>query len=216
MLRPLLFAAASAVILAACASAPETPATDSAAAAATATKSSFERALETVDQMGAAGETQIAISRLMQLVGETNLTDAEQAKALLLLGDYSLLPDGYNAEGGLGYYRELIASFPGSASAAEAKTKIPPAEEKVAAYLTTLASVDSTRTEEFSALFNLGRHQEAIDLMVANDLMPDNDVLLAMYQIGYLCEDSNLTGRAYDVTQSDGTVASVRFCDFGK
>ena len=52
--------------------------------------------------------------------------------------------------------------------------------------------------------------------MTAYDLVPDHEVLLAMYQIGYLCEDSNLTGRAYDVTDRDGTPRKVRFCDLGK
>ena len=76
--------------------------------------------------------------------------------------------------------------------------------------------MDSTRSQEFDALFNLGRHQEAIDMMVANDILPGNEELLAMYQIGYLCDDSNLTGRAYSVTDRDGTVRNLRFCDFGK
>jgi hypothetical protein len=37
-----------------------------------------------------------------------------------------------------------------------------------------------------------------------------------MSQIGYLCDDSNLTGRAYAVTDRDGTTRNLRFCDFGK
>ena len=52
--------------------------------------------------------------------------------------------------------------------------------------------------------------------MIANDILPGNEALLAMYQIGYACEDSNLTGRAYSVTDRDGTVRNVRFCDAGK
>ena len=52
--------------------------------------------------------------------------------------------------------------------------------------------------------------------MIANDILPGNEALLAMYQIGYACEDSNLTGRAYSVTDRDGTVRNVSFCDAGK
>jgi hypothetical protein len=52
--------------------------------------------------------------------------------------------------------------------------------------------------------------------MVANDIVPGNEELLAMFQIGYLCDDSNLTGRAYSVTDRDGTSRNLRFCDFGK
>ena len=37
-----------------------------------------------------------------------------------------------------------------------------------------------------------------------------------MYQIGYLCEGDELTGRSYDAVEPDGTNHALRFCDFGK
>lgn len=214
MLRPLLFAAASAVILSACSTTTETP--KPAPEQTTTVKSTFDRAMATVDELVAAGNTPIAIERLMQLAGDTSLTDEQKARTLVLLGDYSLSATGYNAEGAVAYYKEAIADYPASKAAADAAAKLPAAEAKVAKYVETLASINSTRTQQFNALFNLGRHQDAIDIMVANDLMPGNEELLAMYQIGYLCEDSNLTGRLYKVTDRDGTVRDVRFCDFGK
>lgn len=216
MLRSLLFAAASAVILAACASSPEAPEATSAATETPMVKSTFDRAMGTVDELVRAGNTPIAIERLMQLAGDTSITEEERAKTLVLLGDYSLAPGGYNAEGAVAYYKEVLADHATSKAAADAAKKLPGAEARVGEYLATLGSATLTRTQEFNALFGLGRHQAAVDVMTAYDLTPDNEALLAMYQIGYLCVDSNLTGRAYDVTDRDGTVRKVRFCDLGK
>ena len=214
MLRSLLFAAASAVILSACSTTTESP--EPAPEQSTAAKSTFDRAMTTVDDLVGAGNTPIAIERLMQLAGDTSLTEEQKAQTLVLLGDYSLAPTGYNAEGAAAYYQEARAEYPATKAAANAAAKLPAAEARIAELVAVLASVDSTRTQQFDALFNLGRYQDAIDLMVANDLLPGNEELLAMYQIGYLCEDSNLTGRLYQVTDRDGTVRDVRFCDFGK
>ena len=52
--------------------------------------------------------------------------------------------------------------------------------------------------------------------MLANALTPENDYILDMYQIGYLCEDAELTGPSYALVEPDGTDRVVRFCDFGK
>lgn len=216
MLRSLLFAAASAAVLAACTSTPEPTPGAVAPPEATVVKSTFDRAMGTVDELVHAGNTPIAIERLMQLAGDTSITEEERAKTLVLLGDYGLAPGGYNAEGAVGYYQEVLADHASSKAAADAANKLPAAQAKVAEYLAMLGSANLTRTQEFSALFGLGRHQAAIDVMTAYDLTPDNEALLAMYQIGYLCEDTNLTGRAYDVTDRDGTVRKVRFCDLGK
>ncbi|MFN7177983.1 hypothetical protein [Hyphomonas sp.] len=218
MLRSLLFAAASAVVLAACSSTPSPTPVPGAISPpeAAVVKSSFDRAMGTVEELVRAGNTPIAIERLMQLAGDTSITEEERAKTLVLLGDYSLATGGYNAEGAVGYYQEVLADHASSKAAADAAKKLPVAQTKVAEYLATLGSANLTRTQEFNALFGLGRHQAAIDVMTAYDLMPDNEALLAMYQIGYLCEDTNLTGRAYDVTDRDGTVRKVRFCDLGK
>jgi hypothetical protein len=217
MLRPLLFAAASALILSACASAPGASTSTESGATETAAKTSpFNLAIDTANELVKSGNTPTAIQRLMQLVGDTSLTPDQRAQTLYLLGDLSQSATGYNAEGGVAYLKEVIADFAATASAGKAKAKLPAAEAKVAVMLATLGSVDSTRSEQFLALMNLGRHQDAIDIMVANDLTPDNEELLAMQQIGYLCDDTNLTGRAYKVTDRDGTVRNLRFCDLGK
>jgi len=217
MLRPLLFAAASAVILAACASAPE--AADSAStgsAAAAAEVSPFNLAFQTADELVAAGNTPTAIQRLMQLVGDTSLTDAQRSETLHKLGTLSVSPTGYDAEGAVEYFEEVLAGYKQTPAAKQSAAALPGAKQLVAEYLAIAGSDDSSRSAQFQALFSLGRHQDAIDLMVANDITPGNEELLAMYQIGYLCEDPGLTGRAYPVTDRDGTVRNVRFCDFGK
>ena len=213
MLRPLLLAVASALILGACASAPDTASTKPAEAAVV---SPYNLAVETAQKLVDAGNTPTAIQRLMQLVGDTSLTPNERSDTLYRLGALSGSPTGYNAEGAVAYFKEVLADYPATPAAKQSAAALPGAEASVAAYLATLESADSTRSQQFLALMNLGRHQNAIDLMVANDILPGNEELLAMYQIGYLCDDSNLTGRAYSVTDRDGTVRNLRFCDFGK
>lgn len=217
MLRPLLFAMASALVLGACASSPDAAGkSDSSATETVVVPSAYDLGFQTADELVAAGNTPTAIQRLMQLVGDTSLTPDQTANVLYKLGELSGSPTGYDAEGAVSYFKEVLSDYPTTGAAAPAAAALPAAEAKVAGYIATLESVDTTRSQEFEALFNLGRHQEAIDLMVANDILPGNEELLAMYQIGYLCEDSNLTGRAYSVTDRDGTVRNLRFCDFGK
>jgi len=215
MLRPLLFAAASALVLGACASAPDT-ATTTTDPSETAVPSEYKLAHDTAAELVAAGNTPTAIQRLMQLVGDASLTPDERAETLYKLGQLSGSPTGYNAEGAVEYFYEVLADYASTPAAPKAAAALPGAEAAVADYVAIVDSVDATRTEQFQALMNLGRHQAAIDLMVANDILPGNEDLLAMYQIGYLCDDSNLTGRAYSVTDRDGTVRNLRFCDFGK
>lgn len=216
MLRPLLFAAASAVILAACASSPGPSGTATTDAAAVAEVSQFDLAFQTADELVAAGNTPTAIQRLMQLVGDTSLTDAQRSQTLHRLGQLSYSPTGYNAEGAVDYFNEVLTGYANSPAAKKSAGEVVIAQGLVEDYIAIVESDDAVRSEQFLALMNLGRHQDAIDLMVANDITPGNEELLAMYQIGYLCEDSNLTGRAYPVTDRDGTVRSLRFCDFGK
>ncbi|MEM7459106.1 MAG: hypothetical protein AAF331_06555, partial [Pseudomonadota bacterium] len=61
-----------------------------------------------------------------------------------------------------------------------------------------------------------GEHQTAADIMFENALSPENDYILDMYQIGYLCDSAELTGPSYGLVEPDGTERTVRFCDFGK
>ncbi len=217
MIRPVLLAAASAVILAACASAPEAPATSSASSGAvTAEISPLSLAFRTADELVAAGNTPAAIQRLMQAVSDTRLTETQRSDILFRLGELSASPTGYDAEGAVAYLEEVLSGYTQTPAAKQAAAALPGARQLVLKHLAVAGADTATRSEQFLALFSLGRHEDAIDLMVANDITPGNEELLAMYQIGYLCEDSNLTGRAYQVTDRDGTVRSVRFCDFGK
>lgn len=217
MLRPLMFAAAFLLTLGACASSQD--ASGPSAPAMTETSvivSPFNLALKTADELVAAGNTPTAIQRLMQLAGDTGLSPLERSEVLYNLGKLSGSPTGYDAEGAVEYFEEALKDFSSTPAADRSEAALPGAEAKVAVHLAVLDSVDSVRSDEFLALFNLGRHQEAIDVMVANDLLPGNEELLAMSQIGYLCDDSNLTGRSYSVTDRDGSVRNLRFCDFGK
>jgi len=216
MLRPILFAVASALVLGACASSPDTSTAPKPGASQTVVPSQFELAMQTADELVNAGNTPTAIQRLMQLVGDTGLTPIERSDVLYKLGDLSASPTGYDSEGAVEYFGEVIADFPSTTAASLASAKLPGTEAAVARDIAIIDSVDSARSEQFLAMMRLGRHQSAIDLMVANDILPGNEELLAMYQIGYLCDDSNLTGRAYTVTDRDGTVRNLRFCDFGK
>ncbi len=216
MLRPLLFAVASALVLGACASSTSSGPAKPEATETSVVVSPFNLGLQTADELVAAGNTPTAIQRLMQLVGDTSLSPQQRSEVLHKLGQLSISPTGYDAEGAVDYFNEVLRDFATTAAAKQSAAALPAAEATVAVHLATLESVDSTRTDEFLALFNLGRHQDAIDVMVANDILPGNEELLAMYQIGYLCDDSNLTGRAYSVSDRDGTVRSLRFCDFGK
>lgn len=216
MLRPLLFAVASALVLGACASSTSSGPAKPEATETSVVVSPFNLGLQTADELVAAGNTPTAIQRLMQLVGDTSLSPQQRSEVLHKLGQLSISPTGYDAEGAVDYFNEVLRDFATTAAAKQSAAALPAAEAAVAVHLATLESVDSTRTDEFLALFNLGRHQDAIDVMVANDILPGNEELLAMYQIGYLCEDTNLTGRAYSVSDRDSTVRSLRFCDFGK
>lgn len=215
MLRPILLAVASALVLGACASTTDTTTTTS-PAETVVVETPFNLAMGTADELVAAGNTPTAIQRLMQLVGDTSLSPQERGDTLYRLGMLSGSPTGYDAEGAVEYFEEVLTDYATTDAAGLAAAALPDATAKVAGLTATLESVDLTQSDEFLALFNLGRHQEAIDVMVANDILPGNEELLAMYQIGYLCEDSNLTGRAYEVSDRDGTLRNLRFCDFGK
>lgn len=215
MLRPILLAVASALVLGACASSTD-PAPSATATEPVVVETPFNLAMDTADELVAAGNTPTAIQRLMQLVGDTSLSPQERGDTLHRLGVLSGSPTGYDAEGAVEYFQEVLTDYATTDAAKLSAKALPLAEARVATLIATLESVDTVPSGEFLALFNLGRHLEAIDVMVANDVQPGNEELLAMFQIGYLCEDSNLTGRAYPVTDRDGTVRSLRFCDMGK
>lgn len=212
MIRFSLAAVASALVLAACAT--QAPGTDE--PAPVVVPSQYELGMSTADELQAAGNVPTAIQRLMQLAGDPELTPEQKADVLYELGALSMSPTGYDLPGAVGYFDEVIANHPDTDAARRAKAKLPEARAQVEALNALLASSDTTNTERFNALMQLGRHQDAIDLMTQYDLQPDNEVKLAMYQIGYLCDESGLTGQSYTVQDRDGTSRQLRFCDYGK
>lgn len=213
MTRFSLAAMASALVLAACAT--QAPPSDE-PAAVVVVPSQYELGMSTAAELQAAGNVPTAIQRLMQLAGDTGITPAQKADVLYELGVLSMSPTGYDLPGAVGYFDEVIANHPNTDAARRARTKLPEARAQVDALNAVLASVDATHTERFNALMKLGRHLDAIDLMAQYDIQPDNEVKLAMYQIGYLCDESGLTGQTYTVADRDGTTRRLRFCDYGK
>lgn len=216
MNRLALLTAASAILLAACASPPPPAPSAATATGAAVTVSDYELAMATVAELEAAGNPQAAIDRLRQLLGNTALSDAERASALLKIGELSMGPGGYDALGAKRYFTEAALDYPQTTGGQQAAAALPGAEVRIAELEAVLASPDASNMQRFEALMGLGRHDEAVDLMLAYDLTPDNAILLAMFQIGYLCQEPDLTGRAYEVTGLDGSVMAVRFCDLGK
>jgi len=172
--------------------------------------------MQTAAELKAAGNVPTAIQRLMQLAGNVDLTPDERASVLDQLATLSAGPGGYNLSGAVGYYDEIIADYPGTEWARRAQSNLTDVQIKVESLNAVIASPDSTRMEQFDALMQLGRHEDAIDLMVSYSLELDNEPKLAMFQIGYLCDEPDLTGQVYNVIDRDGTSRALRFCDFGK
>lgn len=219
MIRTRLLVAASAVLLAACASAPETakiPGGSDTTAAAAIPDSAFELAMQTVEGLVAAGNTQAALDRLTQLLGSPALTRDEYAEALFRRGEIRFGPGGFDALGAVEDFEEVTDSYGDTSWYTAALPMLDSARGKVTTLEAQLSQPETSRLQKFNFMMELGMHQDAIDLMIANDLLPDNDALIAMYDIGYLCEDDALTGRAYEAVEQDGTPRTLRFCDFGK
>lgn len=215
MIRSTLLAAISAVALAACTSAPaENAATGNAEIADNV--SNFDLAMTTVGSLVEDGNTQVAIDRLTQLLGDPSLTDEQLGEALLRRGELRYSEDGYDIMGAISDYEEIINTLPQTEAYPTAGVLLNQALEKASSLEAQLNLPETTRQEKFDILMQLGKHQEAIDLMIANDLTPGNETLIAMYQIGYLCEGDELTGRTYEAVEDDGTEHALRFCDFGK
>lgn len=214
MIRILAAAAVSVFVISACATAPEsevyTP------PVVTEVPSDYALGLKSASELSNAGNAPAAIRRLMQLAGDPSLTADQKAEVLFELGTLSEGPGGYDLTGSAGYFDEIIRDYPGTAWARRASEQMTPGQIEIESLNAVLANADSTRTERFDALMKLGRHEDAIDIMTSHALEPGNETLLAMYQIGYLCDEPGLTGQAYNVTDSDGTVRSVRFCEYGK
>lgn len=175
----------------------------------------FDLAMNTVSQLEAAGNEQMAIDRLTQLLGDPNLSEDELAMTLMKRAELRY-GEGNDAKGAVADLNELIATYPESEHVVEASTLRETARIEVAALETALSEGGITPTEEFEYRFRLGEHQEAADLMLARNLSPDNDYIVDLFQMGYLCDDPTLTGPGYSLAEPDGTLRTVRFCEFGK
>ena len=217
MIRSGLFLAASALALVACSSTPaQTGAGTGAAAPVSETVSAYALAMTTVEGLEEAGNTQTAIDRLTQLTGDPGLSRDQLAAALLRRGELRLSASGYDVTGAVEDFEEIVNTMDDTASYTKAQSRLEAARAEADALMNMLNQQETTRQEKFDILMRLGRHDDAIDLMFTSDLTPDNQTLIAMYQIGYLCEGDELTGRSYDAVEPDGTEHTLRFCDFGK
>nr|WP_070958650.1 hypothetical protein [Hyphomonas sp. Mor2] len=177
--------------------------------------STFELAMNTVDELVQAGNEQAAILRLEQLIGNQEATDDEKAAALYRMAELKL-GDGNQVWGGIEALDEFLDTYPEHAQANAASDLRDFARGEATSLNFALEEGGLSPTEAFEARFRLGEHQTAADIMLINAIKPENEYLLDMYQIGYLCEDAELTGPSYRLVEPDGTDRVVRFCDFGK
>ncbi len=178
--------------------------------------SAFSLAMGTVDGLIEAGNEQAAILRLQQLIGMQDATDTERASALYRMAELQY-GDGNDVFGAIDTLDELLEAYPDFEFAAEAEDVRNTARGEATSLNFRLETDETlTPTERFKTMFRLGYHQDAADFMLERNLTPDNAYLLDLYQVGYLCEDDELTGPAYDMVEPDGTARTLHFCEFGK
>ena len=221
MIRTFLTATASALVFAACATTTPTVETpveqpEVAEVEVPPALTPVELAMTTVDELVAAGNTQTAIDRLTQLLGDASLTPDESASILLRRGDLRNSAEGYDLMGAISDYGQLLDKYPASSAATEVRSLLDTANGEATSLNFLLAQPETPRGQKFKTHFRLGQHNEALDLMLSSGLKPDNEHLIAMYQIGYLCSGEDQTGPAYQAVEPDGTPRELRFCDFGK
>ena len=178
--------------------------------------SSFDLAMGSVETLVAQGSEQIAIDRLTQLLGDSSLTDEQRITALKTRADLRF-GDGDDVFGAIEDFDALIES--GLLSADET-IRITETRDIARGEATSLNFVlengTLSRTERFETLFRLGRHDEAVDLMINEGVTPDNAYLLDLFDIGYLCEGDEFGGPVFNATGRDGAARSFQYCDFGK
>ena len=221
MTRIFLAATSSLFVLAACATplpAPEAPVevVETSEVVAPVALTPVEAAMGTVDTLVAAGNTQTAIDRLTQLLGDPDLTPDDSAAILSRRGDLRASAAGYDLMGAISDYQQLLQAYPTSEVATDVRAKLDIANGEATSLNGLLERPETPRGVRFENHFRLGQHNEALDLMLSSSLTPNNDQLIAMYQIGYLCSGDDQTGPAYKATEPDGTPRELRFCDFGK
>jgi len=212
-----LIAVSTLVLITACATTPYAPPVEADAPVELAViPGAFELAMETVTGLVDAGNEQLAIDRVKQLLGNPELTDAEKSEALMTLGEIRYSEAGSDVFGAIDAWDELIDNYPESEFAIAADPLRATARGEATSLNFQIETGDLSPTEKFERMFRLGLHQDAADLMLDRNLSPDNPYLVDMFQIGYLCDDSDLTGPSYDMVEPDGTARTVRFCEFGK
>lgn len=227
MTRNLFAATASALVLVACATTTPEPVkapvetTDAVTdvveeVEALPTPSRVELAMGTVDELVAAGNTQTALDRLTQLLGDTTLTDQERGEVLLRRGLLRSSEQGYDLWGGVEDLGKVAEDFPDTDLGNEARLLHATVRDEAKAQTAILERPETTRTQKFDALMSLGQHDDALELMLSSALKPNNDQLIAFYQIGHLCIGEDQTGPVYNAVEPDGTPRELRFCDFGK
>lgn len=229
-MKQILLAGCALGLLGACATAPAEPVDESVITEAGAMqdgdagsaqtiiieKTDFDLAMESVDVLVDAGNEQTAIDRLTQLLGQPGLTDQEKQVALLKLGTIRMSPRGFDTWQAIANFEEIVNTYGDDALDGAALEKLDEARGKATSLNFLINQPETTRLQKFQAMFELGDHQEAVDLMLGSNLTPGNDYLVAMYQIGWLCEGEGFTGPIYAATEPDGTGRSLQFCDFGK
>ena len=203
-----VFAGVSLLFFAACATSPEAPTTPQ-------EPSKYELAMGTVDSLVTAGNEQIAIDRLTQLLGDPGMSDAQMADALLTRAELRF-GDGNDVEGALEDLYEILGDYPQTPSAEQAEQMLSAVEVEEAQLSDRLSNESLSPMERFRVLFRLGHHQKASDIMLASALQPENRYILDLYQIGYLCDAGELAGPTFQLTEPDGTQRNVQFCSLGK
>ena len=217
MMRSFLAGASVLLLASACASSTTDtpPELRTGADAPSEAETRYELAIGTVNSLVEAGNEQIAIDRLTQLLGDPGMSDAQMAETLYKRAELRY-GKGSDLEGAINDLEEILNKHPDSAVAADAKGLLETATAEHAALTDMLDSTSVTPMERFEILFRLGRHQEAADLMLAGALEPENEYILDLYQIGYLCDGDELAGPVFELAEPDGTTRNVQFCELGK
>lgn len=215
MIRSMLAGASVLLLAAACASSGTDTETAAPTPPATAEQSKYSLAMGTVSSLTAAGNEQIAIDRLTQLLGDPGMSDEQMAEALLRRAELRF-GNGSDVDGAVDDLNEIINEYPDSDAAGDARALLADVEAEQAMLNEMLGAGNLSPMERFEVLFRLGRHQEAADLMLAGALEPENDYILDMYQIGYLCDGDELAGPVFELVEPDGTARNVQFCELGK
>ncbi|MEM1151084.1 MAG: hypothetical protein AAGI03_11075 [Pseudomonadota bacterium] len=216
----LALASASLTLLAACASTsdPVEPAiaVEPPVEAADLADSPFELAMSTVSSLEESGNEQTAIDRLTQLLGDETLDPVQRMLALERRATLRS-GEGNDVFGAIDDYTALLEM---DGLTTDQEITYTEARDVLRGEATSLNFLleqgNLSRTERFESLFRLGQHQDAMDYMLANSLTPENDYLIDLYQMGFLCEGEELGGPVYSATEPDGTPRSLQYCDFGK